>query len=208
MMIWRCLSRACLWAWISIGGRLWFANRICWFIPPRCLCRRFASISLRCVGGGQKRHVAVVYAAGMFTGPPLQLLDFEARSGRPIQACGGGRLGVRGVAGLYGVSVNNNPSVQDVWNTTPAWGIPYIASTIAPQFAPPGTTIEGALGGRVVGILCPFTGWARGIVRRLGRGGVSCSRISPITLNRPLEPTVISARSGLLNYYKGIPATN
>jgi hypothetical protein len=52
---------------------------------------------------------------------------------------------------IYGVSVNNNPSVQDVWNTTPAWGIPYIASTIAPQFAPPGTTIEGALGGRVVG---------------------------------------------------------
>ena len=52
---------------------------------------------------------------------------------------------------IYGVSVNNNPTVQDVWNTTPAWGFPYIASTIAPQFAPPGTTIEGALGGRVVG---------------------------------------------------------
>jgi hypothetical protein len=40
--------RACLWGWISIGGRLWFANRICWFIPLRCFCRRFASISLRC----------------------------------------------------------------------------------------------------------------------------------------------------------------
>ncbi len=52
---------------------------------------------------------------------------------------------------IYGVSVNNNPTVQDVWNTTPAWGFPYLASTIAPQFAPPGTTIEGALGGRVVG---------------------------------------------------------
>jgi len=52
---------------------------------------------------------------------------------------------------LYGVSVNNNPTVQDVWNTTPAWGFPYIASTIAPQFAPPGTTIEGSLAGKVVG---------------------------------------------------------
>jgi len=52
---------------------------------------------------------------------------------------------------LYGVSVNNNPSVQDVWNTTPAWGFPYIASTLAPQFAPPGTMIEGSLAGKVVG---------------------------------------------------------
>jgi hypothetical protein len=49
------------------------------------------------------------------------------------------------------VSVNNNPTVQDVWNTTPAWGFPYIASTLAPQFAPPGAMIEGSLGGKVVG---------------------------------------------------------
>ena len=49
------------------------------------------------------------------------------------------------------VSVNNNPTVQDVWNTTPAWGFPYIASSLAPQFSPPGTLIEGALAGKVVG---------------------------------------------------------
>jgi hypothetical protein len=58
---------------------------------------------------------------------------------------------VLGVDVLYGVSVNNNPTVQDVWNTTPAWGFPYIASTLAPQFAPPGTMIEGRLAGKVVG---------------------------------------------------------
>jgi hypothetical protein len=52
---------------------------------------------------------------------------------------------------IYGVSVNNNPSVQDVWNTMPAWSIPYITSTIAPQFPPPTTTIEGALASKVVG---------------------------------------------------------
>jgi hypothetical protein len=51
----------------------------------------------------------------------------------------------------YGVSLNNNPTVEDVWNTTPAWGFPYIASTLAPQFGPPSTVIEGALAGRVVG---------------------------------------------------------
>jgi hypothetical protein len=52
---------------------------------------------------------------------------------------------------LYGVSGNNNPTVQDVWNTTPAWGFPYIASTVAPAFKPPGTLIEGTLGGKIVG---------------------------------------------------------
>jgi hypothetical protein len=58
---------------------------------------------------------------------------------------------ILGLDVLYGVSVNNNPTVQDVWNTTPAWGFPYIASTLAPQFAPPGTMLEGSLAGRVVG---------------------------------------------------------
>jgi len=37
---------------------------------------------------------------------------------------------------LYGLDVNNGPTVQDVWNTTPAWGFPYVASTLAP-FSPP-----------------------------------------------------------------------
>lgn len=52
---------------------------------------------------------------------------------------------------LYGVSANNSPTVQDVWNTTPAWGFPYIASTLAPAFGPPTTLIEGGLAGKVVG---------------------------------------------------------
>ena len=28
---------------------------------------------------------------------------------------------------IYGITANNNPSVQDPWNTTPAWGFPYAA---------------------------------------------------------------------------------
>ncbi|HVN00957.1 MAG TPA: hypothetical protein VMT68_12165 [Caulobacteraceae bacterium] len=32
-----------------------------------------------------------------------------------------------------GVSLNNNPSVQDVWNTLPAWGYPYTGSALAPS---------------------------------------------------------------------------
>ncbi|GAC1311482.1 MAG: cytochrome c [Steroidobacteraceae bacterium] len=33
---------------------------------------------------------------------------------------------------IVGVTVNNNPTVQDVWNTTAAWGYPYAGSSTAP----------------------------------------------------------------------------
>ena len=33
---------------------------------------------------------------------------------------------------LWGVTANNNPTVQDVWNTIPAWSFPYISSELAP----------------------------------------------------------------------------
>lgn len=33
---------------------------------------------------------------------------------------------------LVGVTVNNSPTVQDVWNTTAAWGFPYSLSSTAP----------------------------------------------------------------------------
>lgn len=33
---------------------------------------------------------------------------------------------------VYGVNLNNNPTVEDLWNSTPAWGYPWIASDNAP----------------------------------------------------------------------------
>ncbi len=51
---------------------------------------------------------------------------------------------------LYGITLNNNPTVQDVWNTTPAWGFPYASSAVAPTPGA-GTLIEG-LGGQVSGL--------------------------------------------------------
>ncbi len=51
---------------------------------------------------------------------------------------------------LVGVTVNNSPTVQDVWNSTPAWGFPFAASQLAPV---PGaaTLIDGGLAQKVVG---------------------------------------------------------
>ncbi|MGO9547627.1 MAG: cytochrome C [Rhodomicrobium sp.] len=39
---------------------------------------------------------------------------------------------IEGTNIVYGVTANNNPTVQDVWNSTPAWAFPYIASEVAP----------------------------------------------------------------------------
>jgi hypothetical protein len=33
---------------------------------------------------------------------------------------------------VYGLDLNNNPTVEDLWNSTPAWGYPWIASNVAP----------------------------------------------------------------------------
>jgi hypothetical protein len=52
---------------------------------------------------------------------------------------------------VYGISLNNNPTVQDLWNSTPAWRFPYIASPVAPVPAA-APIISGALAQRVAGV--------------------------------------------------------
>jgi len=52
---------------------------------------------------------------------------------------------------IVGLTLNNNPTVQDVWNTTPAWGFPYSGSSVAPAPAA-GTQIDGRLAQSVAGL--------------------------------------------------------
>ncbi len=52
---------------------------------------------------------------------------------------------------LYGLTVHNNPTAQDVWNSTPAFGFPFTSSPTA-VVPTAGTQIEGALGQQVAGI--------------------------------------------------------
>ena len=33
---------------------------------------------------------------------------------------------------VYGFDLNNNPTVEDLWNSTPAWGFPWVVSDFAP----------------------------------------------------------------------------
>lgn len=51
----------------------------------------------------------------------------------------------------WGIDLNNTPTVQDVWNTTPAWGYPFSGSGLAPGPAA-ATLISDPLGGTVLGL--------------------------------------------------------
>ena len=57
---------------------------------------------------------------------------------------------IKGMDVLVGVSLNNAPTVQDAWNSLPAWGYPYTGSDLAP--APATATIfDGGMAQSVLG---------------------------------------------------------
>lgn len=51
---------------------------------------------------------------------------------------------------VYGLTLNNNPTVEDLWNSTPAWSFPYVSSDVAPGPVA-STLIDGTLGQDVAG---------------------------------------------------------
>ncbi|HYB65526.1 MAG TPA: hypothetical protein VEC59_09745 [Steroidobacteraceae bacterium] len=66
----------------------------------------------------------------------------------------------------YGLSLNNNPTVQDLWNTTPAWGYPFTASNaVVSPLA--GTAIDGAFAQDVAG-LTGYLYWNESLYAELG----------------------------------------
>jgi hypothetical protein len=56
-----------------------------------------------------------------------------------------------GVDVSYGATINNNPTMSDIYNSTPAWGFPFASSSVAvtPNAA---ALIDGGLGQQVVGL--------------------------------------------------------
>ena len=66
----------------------------------------------------------------------------------------------------YGLSLNNNPTVQDLWNTTPGWGYPFTASNavVSPLAA---TAIDGSFAQDVAG-LTGYLYWNESLYAELG----------------------------------------
>ena len=66
-----------------------------------------------------------------------------------LRAVGNGKLGGKDL--VYGLTINNNPTIEDAWNTLPGWGYPYTDSDYAPgpDAAP---LIAGGLGQAALGV--------------------------------------------------------
>jgi len=67
----------------------------------------------------------------------------------------------------YGFTMNNNPTVQDPWNSTPAWQTPFDQRTSAAPVPGAATQIDGTLGGAVAG-LTGYLWWRNSIYAELG----------------------------------------
>lgn len=66
-----------------------------------------------------------------------------------LRAVNTGKIGGKEL--VYGLSLNNNPTIQDSWNTLSGWGYPYTDSGLAPG---PATSllIDGGLGQATLGL--------------------------------------------------------
>lgn len=98
---------------------------------------------------------------------------------------------------LLGISVNNNPTVSDVWNSTPAFGFPWQSSGLAPGPAA-ATLIEGGLAGEVLGTS------AYAYYDRLFYGEVGFYRtLADRTLTMlGVDPTGSSSTEGVAPYWR------
>lgn len=93
---------------------------------------------------------------------------------------------------IYGVDLNNNPTVQDLWNTTPAWSYPFSSSGIAST--PAASTLIQSLGGQVAGVGA-YTLWNDLVYleldgyRTLGDGALRTLGVSPSDVAAKIDGT-------------------
>lgn len=103
---------------------------------------------------------------------------------------------------IYGISLNNNPTVQDLWNSTPAWGFPYAASNaaVSPLAA---TQIDGTLAQDVAGI-SSYAFWKESLYAEIG-GYRSAKQGQTNVLTGaagPLDGTASNVIEGVAPYWR------
>jgi hypothetical protein len=97
----------------------------------------------------------------------------------------------------FGLTLNNSPTVEDVWNTTPTWGFPYASSAVAPAPAA-GSLIDGGLDAQVGG-LGVYAFW-----HNLIYGAFTVYRTTVDGITRPLGAgtTVDTETDGAVPYWR------
>jgi hypothetical protein len=103
----------------------------------------------------------------------------------------------------YGLSLNNNPTVQDLWNSIPAWGFPFAGSNanVSPLA---GTAIDGAFAQDVAGITA-YLFWNESLYAEVG--GYRSAKQGQINATTggagPLDGTASNVMSGVAPYWRG-----
>jgi len=102
----------------------------------------------------------------------------------------------------YGVSLNNNPTVQDLWNSTPAFGFPYAASnaSVSPLA---GAQIDGTLGQSVAGLTL-YALWNESLYGEIGgyRAAQQGAANALTGAAGPLDGTASNVIRGLAPYFR------
>ena len=96
---------------------------------------------------------------------------------------------------LFGLTLNNNPTVQDVWNTAPAWSYPFMSSNVAPTPAA-STLIDGGLGQQVAGL------GAYSLYDNLLYAEVSAYRSAPQGAQQLIGDKAKNATKGVIPYWR------
>ncbi|HEU5398939.1 MAG TPA: cytochrome C [Gammaproteobacteria bacterium] len=99
-------------------------------------------------------------------------------------------------AAVWGVTINNNPTVQDVWNSTPAWGYPYISSGVAPGPAA-APLLAGALAQNAAG--AGVYAW----LDNTWYGEFTLYRSSPTGAAQPVDSTSSAVIANVAPYFRG-----
>ncbi len=103
---------------------------------------------------------------------------------------------------IYGITANHNPTVQDLWNSTPAFGYPY-ASSNANVSPLAGTQIDGALGQDIAGVSL-YAMWNESLYGEIGtyRSAKQGATNGVTIAADPLDGTNSNVISGDAPYYR------
>lgn len=102
----------------------------------------------------------------------------------------------------YGVTLNNNPTVQDVWNTTSAWQTPFDQKTNAAPTPSAGTQIDGGLADRGVFGLTGYVWLKNSIYGEVGLYRSSPQGFEVHGLSGPLDSTAGGVVKGAAPYWR------
>jgi hypothetical protein len=96
---------------------------------------------------------------------------------------------------LVGLTLHNNPTVQDVWNTAPAWSFPFMSSEAAATPAA-STLIDGGLGQQVAG-LGAYSLYDNALYTEF-----TAYRSAPQGAEEPLGETTTNVTKGVIPYWR------